>query len=293
VLRALVEAAPVDGEPAAVRAVAERSYAEAYGAAAEPATAVAGELGLAPASPLLLRAAQGSAGAAAPPSGDPARPPVPPPPPARPAAAAPAAAAPALPPLERRKRVPLIWRAVGGAALLIVLIVLVTGGADAPRTTAPAARTVTVTATGGAGTAGPPVARGLPREPITASGARFEVAPIVNAKWARQIRRGETRRGYRWVTISVRARDLTRRSLAVSGLGYRLLTRAGVIVGPAVVDLAEATVGVRKGRLAVGAQASVHLGFEVPADARRGLTFAFEPGGLEDPTVIVPLPDLT
>jgi hypothetical protein len=183
-----------------------------------------------------------------------------------------------------------MWRAVGAAVLLIALIVVVTGGNDAPRTTAPA-RTVTVTATGEAATAGPAVARGLPREPITASGARFEVAPIVNAKWARQIRRGETRRGYRWVTISVRARNLTRRNLAVSGLGYRLLTRAGVIVGPAVVDLAEATVGVRSGRLAVGAQASVHLGFEVPADARRGLTFAFEPGGLDDPTVVVPLPD--
>jgi hypothetical protein len=180
---------------------------------------------------------------------------------------------------------------VGGAALLIALIVVVTGGDDAPRTTAPAARTVTVSAAGTAATPGPPVARGLPREPITASGARFEVAPIRNAKWARQIRKGETRRGYRWVTISVRARNLTRRSLAVSGLGYRLLTRPGVIVGPAVVDLAQATVGVRSGRLAVGARASVHLGFEVPADARRGLTFAFEPGGLEDPTVIVPLPD--
>jgi hypothetical protein len=287
VLRALVEAAPVDGEPAAVRAVAERSYAEAY-EAGEPAAAVAGEAGLAPASPLLVRAAQGGAAAAAPPrapqaappSGDSARAP----------AQAPAGGA-AVPPLRQRMSVPPVWRAVGGAALLIALIVLITGGDDAPPTTAPAARTVTVTATGGAGTSGPPVARGLPREPVTASGARFEVAPIRKAIWARQIRKGQTRRGYRWVTISVRARNLTRHSLTVSGLGYRLLTRPGVIVGPAVVDLAAATAGVHRGRLAVDAQASVHLGFEVPADARRGLTFAFEPGGLDEPTVVVPLPD--
>jgi hypothetical protein len=261
---------------------------------------VAGEAGLAPASPLLVRALQGETAAAGapparaapaaqpqappvPPSGGAARPPTPP--------EGPSAAAAGLPALGWLKRVPAALRAAVAAALLVVLIVVVTGGDDGPGTTAPAARTVTVTATVPAGASGPQVARATPREPMTASGARFEVAPITAAKWARQIRRRDQRSGYRWVTIAVRARNLTRPSLAVRELGYRLRTGAGVIIGPLVLDIAQATAGVRSGRLATGAQASAHLGFEVPADARRGLTFVFDPGGLDDPTVLVALPD--
>jgi len=280
VLRALVDAAPVDGEPSAVRAAAERIYAEAYDAA-EPAAAVAGEDELDPASPLLVRAMQEGAAAAPPPAAQAQAPPGPPVRPSRDAA--------------RLKRVPPGLRAVAAAALLVllvvlvVLVVLVTGGDDASRTTAPTARTVTVAAPAGA--SGPQVARGTAREPLTASGARFEVAPIRNAKWARQIRKRQLRSGRRWVTIAVRARNLTRRSLSPGGLGYRLRTRAGLIIGPVVVELADATAGVRGGRLAIGAQASAHLGFEVPADARDGLTFMFEPGGLGDPAVLVPLAD--
>lgn len=73
-LRTLVDAAPVGGDPAAVRDAAERSYAEAYAAAA-PAPAVPGEQAMAPASPLLERAAQGEeAEPAAPPAAPPGTP---------------------------------------------------------------------------------------------------------------------------------------------------------------------------------------------------------------------------
>jgi len=65
-LRALVDAAPVNGEPTAVYEAAERSYAEAY-EAADAAPMVTGEERLWPASPLLAQAANGHEPVAAPP----------------------------------------------------------------------------------------------------------------------------------------------------------------------------------------------------------------------------------
>jgi hypothetical protein len=86
------------------------------------------------------------------------------------------------------------------------------------------------------------------------------------------------------VTIAVRLRNLNRRNLVLRTLGYRLRTGGGVIVGPRRLDIADGS----EERLLVGSRASVHLGFEVP-DKAAGLSFVFEPGGLDGPTVLVPV----
>jgi hypothetical protein len=265
-LRALVDAAPVSGEPTAVYEAAERSYAEAY-EAAEAAPMVTGEERLWPASPLLAQAANGHETAEAPP----------------PVAPAPRQSAP-----DRLRRVSLVSIAAGSAALLfllVVLVVLLTGKDEAPRGTAAAPGVATVVV--------PPasarqVVRGTPRQPMTATGVRFAIAPIKHASWARQIRARPPRFRHHWVTIAVRVRNLSRPYLVLGGLGYRLQTQAGLVVGPRVVDLTATSQRPRTGRLAMGARRSVHLGFEVPAGSGK-LTFTFDPGGLNEPKVLVPL----
>jgi len=295
VLRALVDAAPVGGEPFEVRAAAERGYAEAY-AAAHAAPAVTGEERLAPASPLLLRAAQ-DGGAAV----EEVVPEAQPPEPAGPAPA-PAAERPSPSPAGPRVRPSLPpalsnlsprWVAGGGVLLLVVIVVIASGGGSdrakttslaSPTTTATTRDTTTATTTAPAAPATAQIIRGTPRAPLSASRARFEIVPITDASWAQKIRRQPRRETYRWVTVAVRTRNTGDRVLALRGLGYRLRTRNGAIIGPLVTELT----GAPGGRLAVGRRGSAHLGFEIPPDAG-SLTFAFDPGGLEQPTVLVPI----
>ena len=277
-LHALVDAAPVAGDPSQVRAAAERSYAEAY-AAAEPAPAVPGEQRLAPASAVLLQAAGAHA---EPPAAEPS---------------------PAPPLIARLRGLPPVWRAAAfGAAiaLLLLVMVLLPGGDEQPAepATATVARTVTVTVPGAATrtTAAAPRARAQvirrrPRAPFTASGARFEVVPTDDASWAQEIRADEPRTGSRWVTVAVRTRNVDRRDLVLRSLGYRLRSGVGAILGPRALDVAEAPARAREGRMPAGARASVHLAFEVPFETRT-LALLFEPGGLDGPTVLVALGDV-
>lgn len=305
-LRALVEAAPVAGDRADVRDAAERSYADAYAAAA-PAPAVPGEEDLAPASPLLAHAAQahGDEPAQAPADPEPEREAKAEPEPAGSASAA-GTAAPASPIARFRALAPLT-RAGAFAAALVLLWVLVgalSGGDDegARQSTVTVARTVTVAAPAPAAAeatttpapapaARPQVVRGTPRRPVSAGGARFEVVPTADASWAQEIRAEEPRRGTRWVTLAVRARNVRRRELVLRTLGYRLRSGTGVVIGPRVLEVAEGPPASREGRLPRGARASVHLGFEVAFEVR-SLSFAFEPGGLSEPTVLVALGDI-
>jgi hypothetical protein len=401
ILRALVDAAPVDGTRAEVRVAAERSYADAY-AAAEAAPAVSGEDGLAPASPLLLRAADsataspeaagpaaaaGSRRAAAPPvapaagSRPPAAPeqaagprgvtapgapdpgsaprgaaaPGAPEPAAGPRRAAPGAPepgpvtgsrraaapgapepgpmagprrprgrararaagtepaqplaserAPTLAPrpaaprsaagplLDRLRALPPAGRAVGLAGTLVLALLLVAqlSGDDEPASqgaTTPPRDGAIAPATAAVGPAAQgDVVRGALRKPLTVRGTRFEVARITDAAWARGVRRDRPRGGARWVTMAVRVRNISRRDLVLRALGYRLLTRGGVIVGPRLIDVAEGPRRAREGRLPVGSRASVHLGFEAPRKAAV-LSLALEPGGLGGPTVLIPI----
>ncbi len=175
------------------------------------------------------------------------------------------------------------WRAAAGAAVLIVFVLalLSSRGDDraalAPEPTAPRATTE----------AGQ-VVRGAPRAAIAASGTTVEVVAIRNASWAKEIRATKPSDGTRWVTVSVRVKNLTRRELVLRGLAYRILTRRSLVVGPTVADVADPDKKLRDGRVPVGARASMHLGFEVPQDAK-DLMFALEPGGLQEPTVLVAL----
>jgi len=178
--------------------------------------------------------------------------------------------------------------------VLVVLMVALLSGDDklVPETETATAPPQTAAGTGTA-VANPAQRQVLPgalRKPLTASGMRFEVARIANASWARKIRADDPRRGSRWVTIAVRSRNLSRRSLLLRTLGYRLRTGGGVIVGPRRLDVADGPSQGQEGRLLIGSRASVRLGFEVPVKVRT-LTFAFEPGGLEGPTVLVPFGD--
>jgi hypothetical protein len=269
-LRALVDAAPVSGEPSAVYEAAERSYAEAY-EAGEAAPMVSGEERLWPASPLLAQAANGHDAVEAPP----------------PQVVVAPAPRPSPTPARLRRLAP-VSVAAGAAVLvvlLVVLMVVLTGNDKAPRRTAATPRVATVVV--------PPasarqVIRGAPRQPMTASGVRFAIAPIKHASWAERIRARPPRFRHHWVTIALRVRNLSRPYLVLGGLGYRLQTQAGVIIGPRVIDLSARPERPSTGRLVMGARRSVHLGFEVPAGAGK-LTFAFDPGGLNEPKVLVAL----
>lgn len=297
-LHALVGAAPVDGDAGEVRRLAEGSYAEAY-AAAEAAPPVAGEQQLGAASPLLLAAVEArSTGSRPAPVGRPE------PAPAgrqdadRPRRRSRGAGGIAL--ATRLRALPPARRAAAFAVAIAALLLLVTvlsGGDDPARqatpTTPSAGRTVTVTATttvpAVASARTPQVVRGSPRRPLTASGARFEVVPLTDAAWAQEVRAEQPRRGTRWLTVAVRTRNVRRRALVLRSLGYRLRTSRGVILGPRVLDVAEGPERAREGRLPIGSRASVHLGFELPFEETGGLSLAFEPGGLDEPTVLVPI----
>lgn len=55
-----------------------------------------------------------------------------------------------------------------------------------------------------------------------------------------------------------------------------------------MLEVAERSAQAREARPPVGSRASVQLGFEVPFEAG-SLSIAFEPGGLGEPTVLVPV----
>jgi len=228
---------------------------------------VTGEERLWPASPLLAQAANGHEAAATPPPVAPAP---------RPSAA---------PGLRRLAPASIAAGAAALLVLLVVLVMLLSGKDEAPRRTAAPPRVATVVV--------PPasarqIVRAAPRAPLSASGVRFAIAPIKHASWARQIRVRPPRFGHHWVTIALRMRNLSRPYLVLGGLGYRLHTQAGVVVGPRVIDLSARSQRPPSGRLVIGARRSVHLGFEVPSRSGR-LTFAFDPGGLNEPKVLVAL----
>jgi hypothetical protein len=69
------------------------------------------------------------------------------------------------------------------------------------------------------------------------------------------------------------------------GLGYRIVTPAGLVIGPDFLEARTATID-GKGRLAKGALTSVHLGFQVP-QLSHDLTLAFDAGGIRQPAVRV------
>jgi hypothetical protein len=62
------------------------------------------------------------------------------------------------------------------------------------------------------------------------------------------------------------------------------------VLGPRLIEVAGGPQQARHGRLPKGTSANVHLAFEVPFEAG-GLALLFEPGGLDEPTVVVALGD--
>jgi hypothetical protein len=119
------------------------------------------------------------------------------------------------------------------------------------------------------------VHRARPGREFRIADAAFRATAVVNADWARQIRRRTAGDGRRWVTIAVRARNLHRPDFDPTVLSYRLrderrrLYAADAQGGTAPPSLA------RHGSLKHGEVARVQLGFRVPTRARR-LTLVFE-----------------
>ncbi len=122
--------------------------------------------------------------------------------------------------------------------------------------------------------------------PFTVDGAVFNVARTSTAPWARAIRRSAPRAGRTWLTLAAQTRNVRRANFHPRGLGYRLRTAAGIVVGPETALVAEEIPAVGGG-LPIGKRTSVHLGFQVPRGAR-GLTLEFDPSP-RSPRVRVPL----
>ena len=112
--------------------------------------------------------------------------------------------------------------------------------------------------------------------PFAADGAVFNVARTGTASWARAIRRQAPRAGRTWVTLAAQTRNVSRRNFRPRGLGFRIRTAAGIVVGPETALVAGAIPAIG-GRLATGRRTSVHLAFQVPSGAP-GLTLEFDPG---------------
>jgi len=123
------------------------------------------------------------------------------------------------------------------------------------------------------------------KRPFTINGARYEVQPANDASWAAEMREQEPREGRRWVAVGVPVRNVSRADLRPRGLGYRIITPAGLVVGPEMIGGRQGTLD-EKGRLAKGELTSVHLGFQVPEQARK-LTFALDAGGIRQPSARV------
>lgn len=120
--------------------------------------------------------------------------------------------------------------------------------------------------------------------PFTVGGARFEVQPANDARWAVKMRRDRGDRvGKRWVSVQIPVRNVSRVDLRPRGLGYRIITPSGFVIGPEVVEVLPGSLD-SEGRLATGKLSSVHLGFRVPK-ASKDLTLGFEAGGVRKPSV--------
>lgn len=123
-------------------------------------------------------------------------------------------------------------------------------------------------------------------QPFTVDGAVFNIARTNQAEWARAIRRQPLRPGRTWLTLAAQTRNIDRPNFLPRSLGYRLRTRAGIIIGPDAAQV-PAEITLANGRLPAGERSSVHLGFQIPT-GQRGLTLEFDPsrGG---PLIRVPL----
>ena len=122
--------------------------------------------------------------------------------------------------------------------------------------------------------------------PFTVDGARFNVARTRDAAWAVEIRRRPLRPGRTWVTLATQTRNVSRASFHPRGLGFRLRTAAGVVIGPDAAQVPP-DLSAAGGRLPIGRRSSVHLGFQIPREAGE-LTLEFDPGP-GAPRVRVPL----
>ena len=122
--------------------------------------------------------------------------------------------------------------------------------------------------------------------PFTVKGAVFNVARTRDAAWALEIRGRPLRPGRTWVTLSTQTRNVSRASFHPRGLGFRVRTAAGVVIGPDTAQVPP-DVSAAGGRLRIGRRSSVHLGFQIPREAGE-LTLEFDPGP-GAPRVRVPL----
>ena len=112
--------------------------------------------------------------------------------------------------------------------------------------------------------------------PFTVDGAVFSVARTSTAAWARSIRRRAPRPGRAWLTLAAQTRNVSRPNYHPQGLGYRLRSAAGIVIGPETALGAGDTPEVG-GRVPIGKRSSIHLAFQVPV-GRRGLTLEYETG---------------
>jgi hypothetical protein len=110
--------------------------------------------------------------------------------------------------------------------------------------------------------------------PFTIDGAVFSVARTRTASWASAIRRRTLRPRRVWLTLAMQTRNVSRPDYQPRGLGYRLRTAAGIVLGPETARAAGGAAEVG-GRLPVGKRASIHLGFQVPV-GERGLTLEYD-----------------
>jgi hypothetical protein len=111
--------------------------------------------------------------------------------------------------------------------------------------------------------------------PFTVGGAVFNVARTDQASWALAIRRRPPEPGRTWLTLAAQTRNVSRVNFHPRGLGYRLRTPAGIVIGP-VMALAGGEIPADGRALAIGKRTSVHLGFQVP-QGQRDLTLEFDP----------------
>lgn len=124
------------------------------------------------------------------------------------------------------------------------------------------------------------------KTPFSDGGARFEIKPASSASWAAGLRRRQSPgAGRRWVAVAVPIHNVSQMDLRPRVLGYRIVTPAGLVIGPDFLEVRAATID-GKGRLAKGALTSVHLGFQVPKSSH-DLTLAFDAGGIRQPSVRV------
>jgi hypothetical protein len=122
--------------------------------------------------------------------------------------------------------------------------------------------------------------------PFTVDGAVFNVARTRDAAWALEIRRRPLRPGRTWLTLAAQTRNAGRAGFHPRALGFRLRTAAGIVIGPDAAQVPP-DVAAAQGRLPIGRRSSVHLGFQIPREAR-DLTLEFDPGP-GSPQVRVPL----